>query len=183
MASVLGATLGLRRGEVLALRWEDVDLERSEALIARAVIPAKGGAIVKEPKSEASRSVIPLPAFTVAELMAYSTRQNERRLAAGSMWRDSGLVIENGFGAPMSPSHLSRSFTKAAKTARVLITFHGLRHTFTSLHHDAGTPLKVLQELVRHSSPALLLSRYGHSMPGAHEAAADRLDTVLRKAR
>jgi len=96
---------------------------------------------------------------------------------------NSDLVIENGIGGPVSPSHLSRSFTSAAKKAETPITFHGLRHTFTSLHHDAGTPLKVLQELVRHSSPALLLSRYGHSMPGAHEAAASRLDTVPKKAR
>ena len=98
------------------------------------------------------------------------------------MWQDNGLVIDNGFGSPVSPSHLSRTFTKAATDAKTPTTFHGLRHTFTSLHHNAGTPLKVLQELVRHSSPALLLSRYGHSMPGAHEAAADRLDTVLKKA-
>jgi integrase len=183
IASVLGATLGLRRGEVLALRWEDVNLESAEALIMRSSIPAKGGAITKDPKSDASRSVVPLPAFTVAELKAYGTRQKARRLEAGSMWQDSGLVIENGFGFSISPGHLSRSFTKEAKAAKMPITFHGLQHTFTSLHHDAGTPLKVLQELVRHASPALLLSRYGHSMPGAHEAAADRLDTVLRKAR
>jgi len=183
IAALLGATLGLRRGEVLALRWEDVNLETAEALIMRSSIPAKGGAITKAPKSEASRSVVPLPAFTVAELKAYSTRQKERRLEAGSMWQDNGLVIENGLGAPVSPGHLSRSFTVEAKKAKAPITFHGLRHTFTSLHHDAGTPLKVLQELVRHASPALLLSRYGHSMPGAHEAAAGRLDAVLKKAR
>jgi integrase len=183
MASVLGSTLGLRRGEVLALRWEDVDLEAAEALIVHSSIPAKGGAVVKAPKSEASRSVVPLPAFTVTELKAYGTRQKARRLEAGSMWQDSGLVIENGFGFSISPGHLSRSFTKEAKAAKMPITFHGLRHTFTSLHHDAGTPLKVLQELVRHASPALLLSRYGHSMPGAHEVAAERLDKALREAR
>ncbi|MEI7814721.1 MAG: tyrosine-type recombinase/integrase [Coriobacteriia bacterium] len=183
MAAVLGVTTGLRRGEVLALRWAEVDLKAAEALIVRSTIPAKGGAITKEPKSEASRSVVPLAAFAVAELKAYSTRQKERRLEAGSMWQDSGLVIDNGLGAPVSPGHLSKSFTEAAKTAKTPATFHGLRHTFTSLHHDAGTPLKVLQELVRHSSPALLLSRYGHTLPGAHEAAADRLDAVLRKAR
>ena len=183
IAALLGVTTGLRRGEVLALRWSDVDLTKAEALIVRSIIPAKGGAVEKAPKSEASRSVVPLPAFTVTELQAYSIRQKARRLEAGSMWQDRDLVIENGFGFPISPSHLSRSFTNSATVAKTPITFHGLRHTFTSLHHDAGTPLKVLQELVRHSSPALLLSRYGHSMPGAHEAAADRLDAVLKKAR
>jgi len=183
VASLLGVTTGLRRGEVLALQWDDVDLKKAEALIVRSIIPAKGGAVEKAPKSEASRSVVPLPAFTVAELDAYRKRQIERRLEAGSMWHDSKLIIENGIGGAVSPGHLSKSFTKAAKTVKAPTTFHGLRHTFTSLHHDAGTPLKVLQELVRHSSPALLLSRYGHTMPGAHEAAADRLDTVLKLAR
>jgi len=183
MAALLGVTTGLRRGEVLALRWADVDLVAAEALIVRSVIPAKGGQVEKAPKSEASRCVVPLPAFTVTELAAYADRQDARKIEAGSMWQDTGLVIENGFGFSISPGHLSRSFTKAATEAKTPTTFHGLRHTFTSLHHDAGTPLKVLQELVRHSSPALLLSRYGHSMPGAHEAAADRLDEVLKRAR
>lgn len=182
IAALIAVSTGLRRGEVLALRWQDIDLERSEATISRQIIPVKGGTVERTPKSEASRAVIPLPAATVAALKARKTRQTERRLEAGSMWQDGGFIVDNGFGASISPSYLTHSFSKAAKAAGLSVTFHGLRHTFTSLHHGAGTPLKVLQELVRHSTPGLLLNRYAHTESGAHEAAAERLGNVLKEA-
>lgn len=182
MATVLGVTTGLRRGEVLALTWANVDIDQGVAQIERSRIPAKGGAKVRDPKTKASQSVIRLPHGTITALKAYKARQSARRLEAGSMWKDEGLVICNDFGAAVSPSHLSRKFTEVATGAGLDVHFHSLRHTFASLHHDAGAPLKELQELMRHASPDLVMRRYAHTQPGSQESAAARLDEVLKDA-
>lgn len=173
---------GLRRGEALALRWSDVDLEAGTLRVSRTLSRVVGGGLTfTEPKTERSRRTVPLPAALVAELRAHRVRQAAERLAAGSLWRDHGLVFPSLFGTPLEPRNALRSLQAVAARAGLgHVKLHTLRHTAASLLLAQGVHPRVTMELLGHSGIDVTMNTYSHVMPQQQREAADRMESALR---
>lgn len=172
---------GLRMGEVLGLRWQDVDLEQDRVAVSQALQRQKGrGLVLTETKTDRSRRTIALPAPLVAALRAHRVHQLEERLAAGSRWQESGLVFTSSVGTPIEPRNLFRSFKAALNRAGLPdIRFHDLRHSAASLMLAQGVPLRVVMEVLGHSSISLTANTYSHVMPSLVQDATEKVAGVL----
>jgi integrase len=186
------AMTGMRRGEVLALRWRDVDTDAATIAIRRSVGVVRNageGAEIREaaPKTDKSRRVIDLDPATVAVLQAWRW---DRELAATELARDSSLVFCDLEGAHLHPERFWRTWkTTLARCRRELgadappeITIHDLRHTHASLLLSAGEPVKTVSERLGHASVTVTLAVYGHVMPGDQKRAASRFAALLGEA-
>lgn len=174
--TVLALGTGMRRGEVLGLRWSDVDLETGQAQIVQQVT-SEG--TFDTPKTHRSARPVSLPPFVVVALKSHRAAQNERRLICGEAWQDFDLVIDRGDGGPMRPDCFSRRFGQVAEQAGLGITFHGLRHGYATLMLTSGVSLKVTQGLLGHSTFAITADLYTHVAERADTEAASRLDSLL----
>ncbi len=162
---------GLRRGELLALRWEDVDLAAGVIHVERSW-DVKEGAV--GPKSRAGRRTVPIPAVLRDYLV-------EHKLRSG---RHVGLVFGTSYAQPFTPSNIRKRANAAWLGAGLEpIGLHECRHTFASLMIAAGVNAKSLSAYMGHSSVTITLDRYGHLMPGNESEAAHLLDTYLARAR
>ena len=164
---VLLAGTGLRRGEALALRWSDIDMDAG-ALRVRATLGRVGGRLVfTEPKSERSRRTVAVPAPLVAVLRSHRTRQAQERLAAGSLWEADDLVFPTRIGTPLDPRNAARAFEAIVQAAGLpgQVGMHTLPHTFASTLLAAGTHMRVVQEALGHSSYAITADVYSHVAP------------------
>jgi integrase len=172
---------GLRMGEVLGLSWQDTDLENSRMTVSQALQRQKGrGLLLTETKTDRSRRTLALPAPLVAALRAHRIQQLEERLAAGSRWQDSGLVFTSGVGTPLEPRNFFRSFKIALNKAGLPdIRFHDLRHSAASLMLAQGVPLRVVMEVLGHSSISLTADTYSHVMPSLVQDATAKVAGVL----
>jgi integrase len=179
---VLAVTAGLRIGELLALRWQDVDLEASGArlCVRRTKSTAKGGPVFTTPKNGRGRS-IKLTRQAVEALKAHRAAQNAERLKAGSLWQDHGLVFCTHGGKPLDSHNVARtSFKPLLKRAGLPdIRFHDLRHTCATLLLSCGHHPKLVQELLGHASVALTLDRYSHVLPGMGDQTAAAMEAAL----
>jgi len=173
VASVALAT-GLRRGELLALRWQDVDLEGATLKVERALEQTKrGGLVFKPPKTRYGRRAITLPPSTVAELLAHRKSQAEQRLALGlGKAPDDALVFATWDGSTRSPNALTKEWTLAMKAAGIRATFHSLRHTHASTLIASGLDVLTISRRLGHGSPAITLGVYGHLFKPDDRAAA-----------
>jgi len=170
---------GLRRGEALALRWPDVDLDGATVRVRGTLSRVGGALVVTEPKTAARRSV-PLPGRVVEELRAHRRAQVEERLAAGTLWRDTGHVFATCWGTPVEPRNALRSLQRAAERAGLPgVGVHTLRHKAASTLLTAGAGMKTVQELLGHASFAITADVYGHVAPETRREAADRLAAAL----
>ncbi|MCW2608732.1 MAG: integrase family protein [Frankiales bacterium] len=170
----------LRRGEALALRWDDIDLDGS-VLRVRGTLGRVGGVLViTDPKTDKSRRTVPLPPAVVLELRGHKVRQAEERLRAGSEWRDGGLVFPSRFGTPLDPRNALRSLAGAATRAGLTgVGLHTLRHSAASAYIASGVHMKVVQELLGHSSYAITADVYAHVAVSQQQEAAARLSETF----
>ena len=177
----LALATGLRRGEVLGLRWSDVDLERRSLTVAQSLEQTKAGLRFKTPKTKRSRRTIALSPSLVEELQAHRARQAADRLALG-MGRDpAGLVFTRIDGDPIQPDSVTKMFARIVARAKIRpISFHGLRHTHATDLLRAGVHPKIASERLGHSSIAITMDTYSHAIPGLQEDAAQRIDAALR---
>jgi integrase len=160
----LAVTRGLRRGEIVALRWEDVDLDDGVLEISRNVVQLGYATEEGTPKSDASQREIVLDDDNVEVLKAHHARQKRERLAHGSACQDRGLVFAKEDGSPLHPEFVSRHLNVVIKRAGCVprITFHQLRHTAASLMLEAGADLKYVQHVLGHSSITITTKIYLH---------------------
>ena len=179
MPTILGLGTGMRLGEVLGLRWKDIDLEKKSARITQTVQETREGVVFVPPKTHRSRRTVSLPGFVVHALRKHKKEQSERRLVVGSAWHDLDLVIERGDGLPVRTSSLSGRFADRMKKEGIKLTFHGLRHGHASLMLAAGVHLKVVSERLGHSTIGITADLYTHVADEVHEAAAASLDAFL----
>ena len=182
--------LGVRLGEGLGLKWEDVDLDKHTVFVRRAlqrVQNADGSTELQlvEPKSDTSYRIVSIPASVVPRLIRHRSAQNRERLLAGERWRNTGLVSTSTIGTPLDERNVRREFYGLLKAAELpRIRLHDLRHSCATILLAAGEHPKVVQELLGHSSVQLTLDTYSHLLPDLQlkERAAARLDAVLRQA-
>jgi integrase len=172
------AMTGMRRGEALGLRWQDVDLEAGRLCVRRALVPNGQEVLVSEPKTARGRRVVALDPETVAVLKGQAARQlAEQRDAA---WSETELVFTNEGGQALHPWATSRCFRKAVKYAMLPdIRLHDLRHTHATLALRAGIHPKVVSERLGHATVAITLDTYSHAIPAMQEEAAVRIAELV----
>jgi integrase len=170
---VLALHTGLRRGELLGLRWGDVDLDQAVLHVRRSLVQSGGVMGFQEPKTSSGRRTIALDAPCVAALREHRARQAEQRLRMGPLWQDRDQVFATELGTPLQPSNVDRRFRALLTRASVpRIPFHGLRHTHATLLMKHGVHPKVASERLGHANITLTLSTYSHVLPQMQEEAA-----------
>ena len=171
---------GLRRGEALALRWEDIDLERGTARVKGSLVRQKGGLVVSDTKTETSRRTVALSPAIVTLLTRHKAAQAAERLQAGSLWNDSGFVFTTATGAAVEPQNLLRTVRSAAKRAGLAgVKVHTLRHTYATTALLHGVPLKVVSVNLGHASITITADIYGHVTDDAARAGAEAVAAAL----
>lgn len=177
----LALLTGMRRGELLGLIWEDVDLERGTLAVRRTLSRGKAGSWeVGTPKTASGRRSIALPASAVSSLRQHRIHQLEHRLKLGDIYQDQGFVFTNATGGPLHVNSLMLQFVKVIAAAGVpRIRFHDLRHTSATLMLANGEHPKIVQERLGHANISMTLDRYSHVTMDMQRAAADRLDILL----
>jgi integrase len=174
------ATTGMRRGEVLGLRWQDVDLEARTVSIRQTRVMTGYQPLLSTPKTRRGKRLVALDGATVATLREHRRRQKEERLAAGPLWKDSGFVFTKEDGEPYHPERVSRLFQGAAKRAGLpRIRLHDLRHSYATLAPASGVHPKVISERLGHASIAITLDTYSHAVPALSEEAAERVAALV----
>jgi integrase len=179
----LAALTGMRRGEVLGLRWADLDLEAGWLSVRQTLVVVDNRPRVSEPKTARGRRRIALDAETVAALRAHHKLQAAERLAAGPGWQGSDLVFTRPDGAPLHPEYVRRQFDRrVAGTGLPRIRFHDLRHTHATLALQAGVHPKVVSERLGHATVAMTLDVYSHAIPALQHNAAATVAGLLASA-
>ncbi len=170
---VLAITTGLRRGELLALRWEDADLERGTLRVGRSLTREKGRYLLGDTKTKKGRRRVNLTPRTVAALKAHRKRQLEERMRFVGLHEDRGLVFATSTGAIVSPENLvKRSFKPLLQRAGLPeIRFHDLRHTCATTLLGRSVHPKLVQELLGHATVAMTLDTYSHYLPSMGDQA------------
>jgi integrase len=173
-AWLLAATTGMRRGELLGLRWEDIDLDAGVVRVAQARVRAGNQVVAGEPKTARGRRTIALDPATVAALRQHRKRQSEERLAAGPHYADSGLAFTMPGGTPIHPNRFSLWFRRHARAAGLPpIRLHDMRHSYATAGLAAGVPPKVMSERLGHATVAFTLDTYTSALPAMDKSAAD----------
>ena len=169
---LVAVSCGLRRGELLGLRWRDVDLAEATLSVAQALEQTKGGVTMKEPKTPHSRRRIHLAPFVVATLKTHKAEQNERRMEQGNTWNNHDLVFPAPDGSPWSPSCFSRMFHYHAQRLKIDCCLHDLRHSHATQLLGQGIHPKIVSERLGHATVAFTLDTYTHSVEGMDRDAA-----------
>jgi integrase len=171
---------GLRQGELLGLRWQDVDLETRRLCVRHTLARVGGKLVLLEPKTERSRRTIVLPEVVVVALRAHRTGQKIERLVAGSRWVDSGHVFATTIGTPIEAAAVTRAFRRALKRAGLPHSrFHDLRHAAATFLLAGGFTLEDVKNLLGHSSIVLTSDTYGHVLEQRQRQVALGMDAVL----
>lgn len=172
---ILASMTGMRRGELLGLRWSDVDFDGCSLSITRTLVSVAYKTHVSTPKTGKPR-VIDLDRGAIDVLREECGRRAEDREAWGAGHDDQGLVFAREDGSPIHPDALTKAFDKEVERSGLpRIRLHDLRHTHASIALQAGVPVKVISERLGHESPAFTLRQYAHVMPGMQAEAASRV--------
>lgn len=171
---------GLRRGEVLALQWEDVDLDNRILRVRRSVTDVKGQLVVGTPKTRASAGWVGLSTRMVTVFERQRAIQGQERALWGEAYEDDNLVFARENGAMLRPEYVLKRFHAMSEAAGLpLVRLHDLRHLAASLMLQNGVPLPLVSKTLRHSQVSITADLYGHLSPEAAHAAADALGGVL----
>ena len=179
---VLAVTTGLRQGELLGLKWEDVDLENSLIRVRRTLIRNRGRLLLGEPKTKRSRRTVRLTEAAVQALKGHLARQIEQMERLGDLYADRGLIFATQIGTLVNPTNLrKRSFAPLLEKAGLPpIRFHDLRHTCATLLLSRNVNPKIVSEMLGHATIAITLDTYSHVLPTMQDSAARALEDVLR---
>ncbi len=177
----LAVMTGMRRGELLGLRWRDVDLDAGMAHVQQTAQRIAGeGWVFRQPKTRLSRRAIALSPATVRILRQQRARQAAERLLAGSAYQDRDLVFASALGTPVEPGTIARTWRRVLDAAGVgHVRWHDLRHAHATLMLSAGIHPKIVSERLGHASVGITLDTYSHVLPGLQAAAAAQLDGLL----
>jgi integrase len=178
---VLAVTTGLRQGELLGLKWEDVDLEDGTLQVRRTLATTKGGPQLTSPKTKGSCRTVRLTQSTVNALRSHLERQLGEIDRAGSLWRENGLIFASETGDPLArrnvTTHRFKPLLKRAELPQ--IRFHDLRHTCATLLLGRNVNPKIVSEMLGHASIAITLDIYSHVLPNMQSEAAKAMEDAL----
>lgn len=195
-AFLLDLSTGLRRGELLALRWQDMDLRWQDGELKEGVVNVKRTLVrvnvedgstktaltYQEPKTKHGRRMVPIPGEVLPELKSHKVRQAQERLKLGEAYENNNLVFCAVDGKPLDPSSFGKHFSKLVQQAGIKgATMHTLRHTYATRLLEANEHPKVVQELLGHSNITMTLDTYSHVMPELKRAAAAKLNGLFAK--
>ena len=179
----LAAYTGMRRGELTGLKWADVDLDNGVVSVVREIVFVPGiGHIETPPKSAKSRRTIAITPGVVGTLRIHRATQIKQRLSVGPAWTDKGWVFTRADGRHVIPNRISRAF-KCLREELDLppVRFHDLRHTYASIMLRGGVHLKVVQDILGHSTITLTADTYSHVAPSMQRMAAETFESELAR--
>jgi integrase len=178
---VLAVSTGMRQGELLALKWQDVDLENASVSVRRTLTKHGTRLLFGEPKTKKSRRTIHLTEAAVRVLREHLDRQLGQIERLGDLYKDQGLVFASEVGTPINPTNLrKRSFASLLKRAKLpRIRFHDLRHTCATLLLSRNIHPKYVQELLGHANIAVTLDTYSHVIPAMGNQTARAMEDAL----
>lgn len=180
---LLAVTTGMRRGEILGVRWQDLDLDAATLSVRQSLEQTKGRLAPKQPKTQKGRRVVALLPMTVEALRRHRVEQAKYKLFFGPDYRDHDLVCARTDGSPWPPDSFTSSFSDFVRKAKLqVVRFHDLRHTHATQLLRQGIHPKVVSERLGHSTVGITLDVYSHVLPDMQEEAARRLDAALRLA-
>lgn len=173
---LLAVSCGMRRGEILGLTWDDIDLENRTIHISKNLVMADGKAIIRQPKTNAGRRTISLPEVTAEALKHERKTQLKTRLE----YQGYNLVCCWENGSFIRPDYITHKFVKIVKYLDLpKVSFHDLRHTHATLLLQKGVHPKIVQERLGHASISMTLDTYSHVMPSMQREAADKMDDII----
>jgi integrase len=179
---ILAFHTGCRPGELLGLKWGDLNAAKRTLRIQRTIVWRKGGDwYLKDPKTALSRRALPLTTNLVELLAQQRTRQLEERMRAGKAWSDHGFIFANEVGEPYAQWNLRYQCKEILKAAGLPLHFnpYSTRHTTATLLIGGGTNPKIVQERLGHAKVAITLQTYTHVMPGMQEEASEEIERLL----
>ncbi len=173
-------TMGLRQGEALGLRWQDVDLDMGYLRVSKQLQRVDGRFQLVEPKTSRSRRTLAMPASIATRLGEHCQRQNEERRAKGDRWESSDLVFTTSQGRPLDGTVVSHHFHRVLHRARLpQRRFHDLRHSCATLLLVQGVSPRVVMDVLGHSQIALTMNTYSHVIPELKRGAAERMEDLI----
>ncbi|WP_329811610.1 site-specific integrase [Streptomyces sp. GSL17-113] len=176
---VLALVMGMRRGELLGLRWDAVNFDRGTLTVERSLQRVDGELALVRPKTAASVRTIPLPPVVVTALTDHRERQAQERVAAGMEWKEHGLVFTSRIGTPLEPDNLRRSWYPLRRKLGLDIRFHDLRHSAVTLLLDLGVPPHIVRQIVGHSDIGVTMKIYAHASLDEQRKALGKLGEAL----
>lgn len=180
-AFVLAIAMGLRRGELVGLRWADVDLDKRVLYVRQQTQRRRGVLYDDDPKGRRRRTV-PLPAMCIAPLRWHRMRQNDQRAKAGERWKEGDYVFTTASGRPVEPRNVYRSFTRVAASAGLrVIRLHDARHGTATLLTAAGVAPRVVMEILGHSQISITMDVYTHVVQDTQREAISHMDRLLKR--
>jgi integrase len=179
----LAVTTGMRRGELLALHWDDIDLNEGSVYVRRTISRiGKFGLVESEPKTQRSKRKIALPSFVVAMLQQHRHHQLVMREKAGDAWQERDIVFCNRHGGYIEPANLFTDFKRLLEQASLPnIRFHDLRHSAASFLAKLNVHPKIVQEILGHSTISMTLDIYSHMFPSTHREAMGKLNDLFKR--
>lgn len=177
----IAVATGMRRGEILGLRWSDVDEGYAVIRISRTLeVTSEQGVVFEEPKTARSRRAVMVPGFLTARLIAHRRSQTARRRAAGPAWHESGLVVDRGNGTPWNPDRFSSAWPWFLhRSGLPHVRFHDLRHGHATLMLMKGVHPKIVSERLGHSTIGITLDIYSHVLPTMQTEAVKAFDELF----
>lgn len=172
--------LGLRRGELLGLQWDDIDFEKNQIHVTRNRVVVDGKSTVKDPKTESSRRTVDVPAQLIQKLRQHKTKCLANRLRMGQAYSVTDYVIVHPDGKPIYPEYVSQMFTKLqTKAGLPKCRFHDLRHLCASIMLMQGVNVKVAQEHLGHKDISTTMNIYSHVLPSVAKEAAQKIGALV----
>lgn len=177
----LAIVTGMRQGELLGLKWENVDLEKGILNVKFSLTRLPGGTLkIQKPKTKSSERAIKLGKESISVLVEQSKRQRREKEKSNGYWQETGHVFTSTVGTAIDPTNLTRQFSHLLKEAGLgKVRFHDLRHTAASLMLNNGVDVLVASRRLGHAKPSITLDVYGHLIPSVQAEAADVMDRLV----
>jgi integrase len=174
---------GLRRGELLGIRWQDINFETKAISVNQSLIRTRQkGLVMSDPKTEKSKRTIPIADEVIEALKGHKAIQNQHKLLAGRGYNNADLVFCSNIGNPIDPRNFTEQFERAIKQANLpRVRFHDMRHSHATMLLLHNVQPKIVQDRLGHSTISMTMDTYSHILPGMQEEATEKVRQALQR--